>query len=434
MMPQPDPFAPGLAVADAPRPAPGDRLMARKAELEAAMEAAPHDATLRAGYFEHLTRIAGVRSGLCWAMLPEIGAPLWFRGGTADVAALASVFRDDVYAPPGLRATAQRILVIGAYAGYAAVALAHRHRRASLLCAEPLPDNIRVLALNTTPFRRIRVAQTALWHSPTRLAAAGRLQSDWAVRLTDEALDADRVIGAITVPELLARAGWSHADMVVCDAAGSEREIFIDPLAAWLRQVDVALVRCYDNFATQATQLVAASFPEQDFAHRKHGAMDLFERRTPFTSIAAQPEEIHLIRPDAGGAPFVLHDVAPFGWAFFAFDGSSCQLHPNMPGTAPARAVFPIRLDGQTRFTSGLLHAGTPGAPGIVFRARLSRPDGALIAEGEATVAAHAGDRLSFALPEGTQGPALAQLETAMAPEAPHNQMGWARWIDPRLS
>ncbi len=437
-MPQPEPFSLGITDAAA-RPAappapgvPGD--MPRKAELEAALAAAPQERAVRAAYFEHLMRLAGTRSGLFWALLPEVGAPLWFRAGTPDITALAGAFRDGVYALPGLRATPQRIVVIGAYAGYATVALARQFPRAQVLAAEPLADNFRLLSLNTTPWRRIRVAQAALWHHATRLAAAARLQADWAVRLTDEALDADRTIGAITLPDLLARAGWTHADMVVCDAAGSERELFADPLAPWLRQVDVVLVRCYDQLATQARGMVLACFPEEMFARRQHGAFDLIERRTPLTALPNLPQEITLIRAEPGGALFRLQDVANVAWGFFIFDGTSCQLHPNPPGERPARASFPVLLDGHTRLASGVQHAGSPGCTTIRFTARLLREDGTMLAEGSADVAGHAADRLVLTLPDGLRGPAVAVLETAMAPGAPDNRMAWARWIDPRLS
>jgi FkbM family methyltransferase len=436
-MPQPDPFS--LGIADiAPRhslpPAGAAYDLVRKAELEASLAAAPEDRILRSAYFEHLTRLAATCSGLFWAALPELAAPLHFRGGTPDITALAAAFRDDTYAVPGLRATPQRIVVIGAYAGYDAVALARAHPRARLLCAEPLADNFRLLSLNTTAWKHIRVAQTAIWHSTTRLAPAGRFQADWAVRLTDEALDADRVIGAMSLPELLGRAGWTHADMVVCDAAGSEREIFSDPLAPWLRHVDVALVRIYEQLAPQAGAVVAACFPEATFQHRRHGTFDLYERRTPLTALPPQAEELSLLRAAPGGASFALQDVANYGWAFFIFDGTSCQLHPNPPGEKPARALFPLHLDGQTRFTSGVVHAGQPASPSVTFTARLQREDGTVLAEASTTVAGHNSDRLGFAVPEGPRGPALMVLETAMAPGAVHNQMAWARWIDPRLS
>ena len=435
-MSQPDPFLPTPAAGDAPpASAAAPHPLVRKAELEAAMAAAPQDGAARAAYFELLGRLASIHTGLMWALLPEIAAPLWFRCGTPDLAALAGAFRDQLQAVPDLRATPQRILVIGAHAGYSALALARLHPRAAVLCAEPLADNVRLLALNTTINRRIRVAQTALWHAATRLAPAVRLQADWMVRLTDEALDADRVIPAMPVADLLARAGWSHADMVFCDASGSEREIFIDPLAPWLQRLDVAMVRPYDQLATQEAEVVAACFPEDQFARRTRGPYQVYERRTPLTALPRLPAELFLVRAEPGGTAFALQNVGSQGWAFFVFDGSSCQLHPNGPGEAPARAVFPVRLDGHTRFSSDVLHAGSPTAAAVVFTARLARMDGTVVAQGTpTTVAGHGRDRIAFELPSGLQGPMLAVLETAMAPDAANNGMAWARWIDPKLS
>ena len=267
--------------------------------------------------------------------------------------------------------------------------------RAQVLAAEPLADNFRLLSINTTPWRRIRVAQVALWHHATRLAAAGRLQADWAVRLTDEGLDADRTLGAITLPELLVRAGWTHADMVVCDAAGSEREVFADPLAPWLRQVDVVLVRCYDQLAAQARDMVVACFPEETFARSQHGAFDLFERRTPLTALPKLPEEIPLIRAEPGGALFRLQDVANFGWAFFIFDGTSCQLHANPPGERAGARDLP----GAARraYAAGQRRACMPARPAAP---RSASPPGCkaraapVLAEASAEVAGHASDRL----------------------------------------
>jgi FkbM family methyltransferase len=442
-MSQPEPFSLGLSDPAAPAPPPEAAPRRpdtgrpdpwrRKAELEAALAAAPQDRALRASYFEHLAQLAGTHSGLLFAVLPELAAPMWFRGGTPDISAMAAAFRDDAFALPGLRATPQRILVIGAYAGYAAVALARRHPRAQLLCAEPLPDNFRLLSLNTTPWRRIRVAQTALWHSATRLALSGRFQADWAVRIADDALDADRTVPAMPPGELVARAGWSHADMVVCDAAGAEREVFSDPLAPWLRFLDVALVRPYDRLAPQGAANVAACFAEETFDHRTQGGFELYERRVPLTAFANVPEELRLLRPEPGGAPFTVQDVAQYGWAFFIFDGSSCQLHPNHPGGKPARAIFPLHLDGQTGFASGLVHAGTPGSAPVVFTARIVREDGTVLGAAQATVPARGSDRMSFALPEGTRGAVWAVLETTLAPGAQDNRMAWARFIDPRV-
>ena len=175
-------------------------------------------------------------------MLPELGHPLYFRAATPDVANMTQMFRDQVLDVP-MAATPRRILVLGAYAGYAAVWLARRHPLAEIACVEPMPANLRLLALNTGPWPRIRMLGMAAWHSATRLAVSMRLAGDWAPSLHDRTGEEDeRLVPARPVADLLGALGWSQVDFVLCDAVGAEAAVFADTQAPWLRQLDVAMV------------------------------------------------------------------------------------------------------------------------------------------------------------------------------------------------
>jgi len=403
----------------------------RKVELEVALLSAPGEANLRAAYFDHLQLLADGYTGLSHAMLPELGHPLYFRGATPDVANMAQVFRDHALEVP-IAATPRRILVLGAYAGYAAVWLACRYPLAEIACVEPMPGNLRLLALNTGPWPRIRVLGTAAWHSATRLAVGTRLAGDWAPSLYDRAEESERLIPARPVADLLGALGWSQVDFVLCDVVGAEAAVFADPQAPWLRQVDVALVQIHPGLAPGADQTVATCFPPAFYDHCKSGEYDLFQRRVPLRAYPPAPPRLPLISDEPGLVPLLLYDLEPTPWAFFIFDGRSCQLHPNMPGQAPARAVFPRLLSGQTRFSAVLHHAGTLSAP-IVFVVVLERPDGSEVLRAERVVAAHEQVTWSVPLPTPT-GPHCVVLQTTMAPEASNNNSAWARWLNPTLS
>ena len=403
----------------------------RKAELEAAMVAAPEDRGVRAAYFEHLTALSVSNTGLLWAHLPDVGAPLAFRAGTPDIAVMAQVFRDNALAFD-MAATPLQILLIGAYAGYAAVDLARRYPRATVLAAEPLRDNFRLLSLNTSAWRRIRVAQTAVWHSATRLAATKRFQGDWAVRLGEDALDTERVITTMPIGELLARAGWNHADLIVCDVSGAEREIFADPTQPWLAGCDALLVRCYDTVSPGSTAAIEAAFPPETFDRRKIDGMDLVTRRVPRTAQPKLPAELRLLRPEPGLKPFRLSEVPPAAWGFYVFDGASCQLHPNTTPGTPARALFGVPEPGYVRFISGIVHAGLSGAHAVVFTVLVLHENGAVAAQAETRLEPQESGRMTLLLPD-MQAPFHVVLQTEMAPGSVHNQMAWARWLEPRL-
>ena len=405
-------------------------LLRRKAELEFALQTGPAEAGLRSVYFDLLQHLQAGHAGLGHAMLPELGHPLYFRGATQDVASMAQVFRDQTLEAP-IAATPRRILVLGAYAGYAAVWLARRHPLAEIACVEPMPANLRLLALNTGPWPRIRMLGTAVWHSATRLAVGMRLAGDWGPSLHDRAEEEERLVPARPVADLLGALGWSQVDFVLCDALGAEAAVFADPLAPWLRQLDAALVRTHPNLVPGVDQTVAACFPPAFYDHRKHGEYDLFQRHVPLRAYPPAPPRLKLIPDEPGFAPLRLHDLEPVPWAFFVFDGRSCQLHPNAPCQPPACAVFPLTLEGQTRFSATLHHAGAPAAP-VLFTMVLARPDGREVARAEQVVAAREQVPWSVPLPAST-GPHIVVLQTTMAPGAANNYNAWARWLAPTV-
>jgi FkbM family methyltransferase len=414
------------------RTPPLTRDLARKAELEAAMLLAPHDRALRRGYFDHLMRIAGTHVGLCHAMLPDVGHPLYFRCASADVATMFQIFLDDVYAIP-MRATPSRILDLGAFAGYAAVYFARRFPQAQIVCVEPAPASFRLLTMNIMPWRRIRAVNAAVWHTNTRLRATARYFGDWGLQLDQSPPDEQRTIPALSVTELLQRAGWSHADMVKCDIEGSEREVFADPAQPWLRAVDVAAVDTHDAMRPGSQEAVSACFPAGSFDVSRRGEKNIFLRRSPLRAISRIVPELPLIHAEPDLEPLAVQDVAPSGgWGFFVYEGNACQLHPNPPGRPPARLIVPRVLDGQTRFETTLHHAGHPAAP-IVFSYALEREDGTVAARAAQTLNPLDNLRWVTPLPSLT-GPHRIILQTEMAPGASNNFNAWARWIEPRLT
>lgn len=446
-----DPLAgpPGAPRPPDPRPSVGEasvlplqRDLLAKMELEAAMLAAPGDQKLRAAYFDLLFGFAALRTGLSHAVLPEIGHPLYFRCGSSDVANLAQVFRDGSQAF-AMQATPLRILDLGAYVGYAAVYLARRFPQAELLCVEPSPDSFRLLCLNTMPYRRIARRQAAAWHNPARLGIAARYYGDWGTQLQDRLPDSQRPIEALDVPGLLREADWDQVDLVKCDIEGAETAVFANPLAGWLHQLDTVAVETHESFAPGSAAVVQACFPPELFRRAQHGEATIYERRVPYRALRTPPPRtLRLIHAEPGLFPFGLQDVSPAPWGFFSFDGTSCQLHPNAPGEAPARVIFPRTLDGQTRFSCTLVHAGREACP-LRFSLRVEREDGTPAAVAEQVVAPGRSMELELRLPhppaeappwQGLYGRHRIILQVEVAPGGAHNHNAWARWIDPRLS
>jgi len=402
----------------------------RKAELEAALIAAPGEPHLRAAYFQELIQFAARRTGLAQAVLPELGHPITLRCGTADASAFAHVFRDKAY-DLRLRAHPQRILVLGAYIGCAAIQLAHRYPAADILCVEPNAANFRMLSMNTLPYQRIQVANLAAWHSATRLGVHSRYVGDWGLQLYDQAPDAERTIPARAVGDILRLAGWDRVDFILCDIEGAERAVFADPSQPWLRTLDTLAIELHDIGPDQPDP-VAACFDPAIYARDRHGDVHVFERHSPFRQLLQPlPPEIRLISNEPGLRPLMLLDIAATGWGFFIFDGDSCQLHPNQTGERPPRAIFPCMLAGQTQFAVRLHHAGNPAHP-IVFTVVVATDAGIEVLRESRVLPSLGGLDLMLDLPP-LHGPHLLALQTDMAPGAANNFNAWAQFQSPRV-
>jgi FkbM family methyltransferase len=403
----------------------------RKAEMEAGMIASPADEQLRAAYFTLLIRFSSLRTGLSYALLPELGHPLYFRCGSTDVLNLAQVFRDDAYGFD-MRATPLRILDLGAYAGYSAVYLARRFPQAEICCVEPCPSSFRLLTLNITPYRRIRSLNFAAWHSHAQLGVSARYFGDWGTQLKDRLPSEERLIQAWPISKILQMQNWDQVDFVKCDIEGAETAVFADPGQRWLQTLDVLAIETHEDIAPGASAVVSACFDPLLFEQSQHAECTLYQRRIPLRAITDRaPRAWQLINSEPGLFPIALQDVASAAWGFFTFDGDSCQLHPNAPGEAPARAIFPRTLEGQTLFSATLHHAGQPAAS-ITFSLIVRSEDGNEILRAKHALDAQGTYHLTVALPR-LVGRHHLILQTEMSAGSPHNYNAWARWLSPRI-
>ena len=404
----------------------------RKADLESGMIAAPHDTKLRWSYFEEIVRFASVRSGLSYALLPELGHPIILRCGTADVIALARVFRDRAYDFP-MRATPARILILGAYVGYSAVFLAHRFPEARIVCVEPCTASFRQLSLNTIPFQKIQALNIAVWHSATRLGVQNRILGDWGLQLHDQLPDAERNMNARSLSDILRAIGWDQVDLIVSDIIGAETTIVADARQRWMHTLDTFAVVVPEVGAAAFAEQAERCFDPEAYAHSRHGEFHLIERQIPFRSIPRPtPRDMPFISCEPGHFPVGLQDAPLTGWGFFVFDGESCQLHPNPPGDPPSRAVFPRTLDGHSRFTATARHAGRPAAP-IAFSLIVAREDGSEVSRETWTVASGERQDINLDLPP-LHGRHHLILQCEMIAGAPHNYNAWSQWLSPRIA
>jgi FkbM family methyltransferase len=318
---------------------------ADKPALEAALCREPNDPELRARYRALLERINRTTLGVSTIVLPELSYPLYFRGGSSDLANFDQIFDLNELSVP-LKRPPARILDLGAYVGYAAVYLAHQFPEAEIVCVEPSTANFRLLTLNTSAYPRIRRLNGAVWSRSTGLAVAGHELGDWGTHFS--AGSGARDTPAWSVDDILASVGWDRADFIKCDIEGGEREVFADQAARWHQDALCVTVETHDSWAPGCLAAVQACFDEARYERVWSGEVWAFIRRSGEPKAA--PPRLMLLEPSLARLPVVLTDVSEGIWGFMLFDDHSCQLHPNNAGAPPATLTVEREFTGQRRF------------------------------------------------------------------------------------
>jgi FkbM family methyltransferase len=144
----------------------------------------------------------------------------------------------DVPAEPKL------IVDLGANAGYASVFFALRYPSARVIAVEPVPENARLVRKNVSRLERVDVVEAAAWPRPARLTLVDPGKGFWGMRVSE---DAEGEVAAVTIPELLDRAGTDRIDILKIDIEGAEAELFSEN-TAWLGRVGVLVLELHDRF------------------------------------------------------------------------------------------------------------------------------------------------------------------------------------------
>ena len=397
--------------------------------LELALQNAPSNAQLRRSYFVKLFHLARTHVGLTAARLPELSHPLFFRCGTSDILNMLQIFQRQEYGSV-IPHTPARILDLGAYAGYAAVFLANRFPAAEILAVEPSPANYRMLQMNTLPYRAIRTLQAAVWDRTARLEVAARDTGDWG-NILRQADGGD--IAGFSVADLLASQAWRCAEFVKCDIEGSEVRVFSDPRAPWLDGIDTLAIETHDRMIPGCSAAVAACFPTATYDRSRSGELDVFARRTPRRIEPRRLPPVKLLHAGPGLSPTQPRNLAPQPWAFFLFDDTCCQLHPNPPGALPAQLALAVRLDGQRRF-SARIRIAHPASQDVVFKLEIrDASDGRTAFSAQRRVAAATSQDWRETLPALSGGFEVV-LQVEMAPGAAQCGYAWAQWLDPVIA
>ncbi|HWB52519.1 MAG TPA: FkbM family methyltransferase [Stellaceae bacterium] len=397
-----------------------------KVALEAALRHEPYNQALRQRYRAVLERINRTTLGLSTVVLPELAYPLYFRGGSSDLANFDQIFGLRELSVP-LDQPPARILDLGAYAGYAAVYLATLYPDAEIVCVEPSPANFRLLTLNTSAYPRIRRINAAVWSRTATLSVTGFELGDWGTHFAAGS-DAGGT-QAWSVDDILRIAGWDRADLIKCDIEGAEREVFADRGARWHQDAACVTVETHDAWIPGCLATVQACFDEARFDRVWSGEVWAFIRRDADRRGIVPP--LMLLDPSPARMPIELVNVSEGIWGFMIFDGNCCQLHPNPPGEPAATLAMERDFAGQRRFVTTLSLPAKARDP-VRFSLDLRDAIGNGVAAAEWVVAPGGRAEREISLPP-LFGRHRAILRTEMAESGGDSFHAWAHWLRPHF-
>ena len=157
--------------------------------------------------------------------------PVAFRPRSTDELSIHRHFVKKVFSRLDL-GSPKRILYLGAYAGFGAIALSHKFPEAQVIAVEPDSANFSLLRSNAKALPLVKVINKAVWVRGETVSILPGPRGEWSTKVIPKTEGFDDVEG-ITVQGLLNEFEWDNCDVILMDIEGSEYEI--------LRGLDVEL-------------------------------------------------------------------------------------------------------------------------------------------------------------------------------------------------
>ena len=194
-----------------------------------------------------LAKLGLARRGLVQIDAPALGGPVFVRARTSDKPTFEQVFVFDDYDTSFLKVKPEIIIDGGANAGFATRLFARRYPEARIFAVEPEGSNFELLLRNTQHLSTVVPIRAALWNRPASLGITNPQDEKWAFQVAERQGEKSAPVSAVTIPEIMKRAGADHVDILKLDIEGAERELFSSGYDSWLGRVNVIIIELHDR-------------------------------------------------------------------------------------------------------------------------------------------------------------------------------------------
>jgi hypothetical protein len=307
-------------------------------------------------------------TGLAAIMVEERVHPLWVRAGTGDVERAIAMLDP---AARGLKCAHEprRIVEIGAGAGYRAVALASEYPGAEILATEADPGLQRTALLNTLSYDNITYVATAVGVEEGQYGYFDRVGAHGHPALMAH------TAGTIKTRKLMQLLGFhrfSDADTLIITPDAASALILGQPLPAGLRLIAV------ETGGKPLPAEMARCYPLAQFITVISGDYVLLYRRGQ-QRLPPVPKPVAVLAADGPARLFKTENVDEDG--FFHLPGGGVRLHPNPPGTAPARLTLSVEIRDHEELQVSL-RVTREQAAAVQFTVKIITESGTVLATG----------------------------------------------------
>ena len=183
--------------------------------------------------------------------LRDLPSPVYVRRGTSDFLVLRDIFEDGEYDEAKLYELAANanILDLGGNIGMSVLYFSNLSPQSKLIGVEPDPGNFGMMEQNCRDLTDAKRATLVRAFVAANDGQAGIDRSDdaWGFKKTEGPTNGAETVPCVSIPTLLAKAGWDHIDLMKCDVEGTEKELFAD-CSAWIHKVKNLIVETHPPY------------------------------------------------------------------------------------------------------------------------------------------------------------------------------------------
>jgi FkbM family methyltransferase len=222
-----------------------------------------------------LERDMNARERVRTLRLPGFRSPLFYRAGTSDPKVILQVFASKEYQCVADEAEVSTVIDCGANIGCTTFYLAHRYPRARFVVVEPDSANMELCRRNLHPFKdRVTFVQAGVWSSATPMVVERGKYRDgaaWSIQVRPTGAGEVPDFEALTVSDLMQRAGFERIDLLKVDIEAAEIEVF--RAAEWLDRVRTLVIELH---GPECEQSVCAALGNYVYQAGRSGELSIY--------------------------------------------------------------------------------------------------------------------------------------------------------------